>query len=106
MIAHSTVKRTDRRQMLELFEFTTAKKPQLARLRRRIKEVIYGRRPAVKIYSSRLQSELWLVNEGLADPADAVFAGKAITMRVLAELMLEQDKSAQILQEILCKTPC
>jgi hypothetical protein len=91
MIAHSTANRTDQ-QMLELFEFTTAKKPERARLRRRIKEVIYGRRPAVKIYSSRLQSELWLVNEGLADPADALFAGKAITMQVLAELMLEQDK--------------
>jgi len=78
--------------MLELFEFTTAKKPEQARLRRRIKEVIYGRRPAVKIYSSRLQSELWLVNEGLADPADALFAGKVITMQLLAELMLEQEK--------------
>jgi len=97
MIAHSTVSRTDRQsqQMLELFEFTTAKKPQHARLRRRIKEVIYGRRPAVKIYSSRLKSELWLVNEGLADPADALFAGKAITMRVLAELMQEQEKAAK-----------
>ncbi len=105
MIPRSTLNRTDQ-QILELFEFTTAKKPDRARLRRRIKEVINGQRPAVKIYSSRLQSELWLVNEGLADPADAVFAGKAITMRVLAELMLEQEKSTQILQEILNKKPC
>jgi len=105
MIAHSTVKQTDQ-QMLELFEFTTAKKPECARLRRRIKEVILGRRPSLRIYSSRLQSEFWLVNEGLADPDAVVFAGKAITMRQLAELMLEQEKSTQILQEILSRMPC
>jgi hypothetical protein len=105
MITRSVTNRTDQ-HLLDLFDFTTVKKPERARLRRRIKEVIYGRRPAVKIYSSRLQSELWLVNEGLVDPADAVFAGKAITMQVLAELMLEREKSTQILQEILRRTPC
>jgi len=93
MIARSTISRTDQ-QVIDLFEFTTVKKPErvlhseLIRLRRRIREVIYGQRPAVKIYSTRLQTDLWLVNEGLVDPLDTAFEGKAVTMQVLAEFML------------------
>jgi hypothetical protein len=74
-------------------------------LRSRIRDVIDGRRSFIRVYSTRLQCDFWLVNEGLADPAAEMFGGKAITMQVLAELMLEQDKSVQILKELLSRIP-
>jgi hypothetical protein len=96
MIARSMASRTGQ-HVMDLLEFSTAKKPERAKLRRRIKEVIYGQRPAVKLYSQRLHSDLWLVNEGLVDPAAEMFQGKAITMQVLAELMLVDGEPSPIL---------
>lgn len=101
MIAHSMVSPADQ-QVLDLFEFTVSKKPERAlyphpiRLRRKIREVIYGQRPAIKLYSTRLKTDFWLVNEGLADPLDTAFEGKAVTMQALAEFMLNAGANFDI----------
>jgi hypothetical protein len=56
-------------------------------VKRRLNEVIFGKRSYLNVYSEYLQASLCFVNEGLVDPADPMFKGKAITMEMLAEIM-------------------
>jgi len=64
-------KRRDRRQLLA----------------RRLKEVVYGKRPAVKVYSQTLQKHLWIINEALTDAGR--YDGEAVTLEDLAEIVSE-----------------
>ena len=64
---------------------STAQKRRLLSLK--LREVIYGQCPAIKVYSKKLQTDLWFVNEGLVDPLDKTFGNKVITTEKLAELM-------------------
>ena len=60
-------------------------------LKRKLGEVIMGQRAFLRLHSESLQTDFWVVNEGLTDPADRLFSGKVITMAILAEIMTSQQ---------------
>jgi hypothetical protein len=62
-------KRRDRRQLLA----------------RKLREVIYGKRAAVSVYSQTLHKHLWIINEALTDPGR--YEGEAVTMEDLVEII-------------------
>jgi hypothetical protein len=57
-------------------------------LKRKLREVILGKRSYLSVHSEALQTNFWFVNEGLVDPADRMFNGNVITMEMLAEIMI------------------
>jgi len=69
-------------------------------LKRKLSEVIRGRRPYLNVYSKALKTNFWFVNEGLTNPIDKMFAGKVITMEMLAEIMSAQQPVLQIVEEM------
>jgi hypothetical protein len=71
---------------LEIFDTPVRNRP-MRQLRRRLNQVLLGKRPALRVYSKTLQTDFWFVNEGLADPADRRFSGKVVTMEMLVEIM-------------------
>jgi hypothetical protein len=64
-------KRRDRRQLLA----------------RKLKEVMYGKRPAVRVYSQTLQKNLWIINEALTDPRR--YDGETVTLEKLVEVLCQ-----------------
>ena len=96
------MKEKDRQQTLDINGIVAPRRRQKDRLlRHRLKEVLHGKRPALKVYSRRLQADLWFVNEGLADPADATFGGRVITMAGLANMMKGGTPLSQAIQALL-----
>lgn len=69
-------------------------------LKRKISEVILGQRPFLKVHSEVLQTDLWIVNEGLVNPADQTFSGKVITMEMLAEIMTARQTILRTMEEL------
>ena len=69
-------------------------------LRRRLNEVILGRRPALRLYSKTLKSDCWFVNEGLVTPENTTMPGKVITMEMLAEMIDEGGSLDHLLSDI------
>ena len=79
-------------QVLEIIETQSRKRKRRASdkqsvLKRRLNEVITGSRPALKLFSKKLQADVWFINEGLVDLDKEVFQGRIITMAMLAEMM-------------------
>ena len=70
-------------------------------LRRRLNEVILGRRPALRLYSKTLKSDCWFVNEGLVTPEYTAMPGKVITMEMLADLMNGDESLDHVLRHLL-----
>jgi hypothetical protein len=68
-------------------------------LKRMIGEVILGQRPFLKVHSEVLQTDLWIVNEGLVNPTDQTFNGKVITMEMLAEIMTAKQPILKTVEE-------
>jgi hypothetical protein len=87
-------------RVLEIFDTPAAERP-MRQLRRRLNQVILGRRPALRVYSKTLQTDFWFVNEGLADPADRRFSGKVITMEMLVEIMSSGRPFLPAIRELL-----
>jgi hypothetical protein len=69
-------------------------------LKRKIGEVILGQRPFLKVHSEVLQTDFWIVNEGLVNPADQTFNGKVITMEMLAEIMTVKQPFLRTMEEL------
>lgn len=69
-------------------------------VKRQLNEVIFGKRSYLNVYSEYLQASLWFVNEGLVDPADPMFKGKAITMEMLAEIMSANQPIFRTIEEM------
>jgi len=86
--------------VLEIFDAPGHQRP-MRQLRRRLNQVILGRRPALRVYSRTLQTDLWFVNEGLVDPADHRFAGKVVTMEMLVEIMSSGRSFLPAVRELL-----
>ena len=63
---------------------------------KQLNEVLYGMRPFLQVYSNTLQQSICFVNEGLMNPDDLNFDGKIITMEMLADIVIDQDKSPNI----------
>jgi len=86
--------------VLEIFDTPAPARP-MRQLRRRLNQVILGRRPALRVYSKTLQTDFWFVNEGLVDPADRRFSGKVVTMEMLAEIMSSRRPFLPAIRELL-----
>ncbi len=86
--------------VLEIFD-TSGQQGSIRQLRRRLNQVILGRRPALRVYSRTLQTDFWFVNEGLVDPADRRFAGKVVTMEMLVEIMSSGRPFLPAVRELL-----
>jgi hypothetical protein len=69
-------------------------------VKRRLNEVIFGKRSYLNVYSEYLQASLWFVNEGLVDPADPMFKGKIITMEMLAEILTTDQPLLRAVEEM------
>jgi hypothetical protein len=69
-------------------------------LKRKLSEVILGKRPYLNVYSDVLQADFWFVNEGLVDSTDKIFAKKVITMEMLAEIMTAQQPILRTVEEL------
>jgi len=69
-------------------------------LKRKLSDVILGRRSYLNVYSDVLQTDFWFVNEGLVDPTDKMFAKKVITMEMLAEIMTAQQPILRTVEEL------
>ena len=69
-------------------------------LKRKLSEVILGNRPYLNVYSDVLKTNFWFVNEGLVDPTDKMFAEKAITMEMLAEIMSSNQPILRTVEEL------
>ena len=85
---------------LEIFDTPVRERPP-RHLQRRLHQVILGRRPALRVYSKILQTDFWFVNEGLADPADRRFSGRAVTMEMLVALMSSGRPFLPAIRELL-----
>ena len=77
-------------QQPDIFEVLSGGKRRKRRegrqlLARKIKEVIYGKRSAVRVYSQTLQKHLWIINEALTDPGR--YEGETVTMEDLVEII-------------------
>jgi hypothetical protein len=82
-------------QQPDIFELLSGSKIRKRRdrrqlLARKLREVIYGKRPAVRVYSQTLQKQLWIINEALTDPGR--YDGQAVTLEALAKALFE-DKN-------------
>ena len=96
------IKENDRQQRLDIKGIVPPRRRQKERpLRRKLREVLHGQRSALKVYSRRLQADLWFINEGLADPSDPVFGGRVITMAGLANMMKGGSPLHQAIQALL-----
>ena len=69
-------------------------------LKRKLGEVILGQRAFLKVRSESLQTDFWVVNEGLVDPADKMFNGKVITMDMLAEIMASRQPVLRTVEDL------
>jgi len=69
-------------------------------LKRKLSEVILGKRPYLSVYSDVLQTDFWFVNEGLVDSTDKIFVKKVITMEMLAEIMTAQQPILRSVEEL------
>jgi hypothetical protein len=69
-------------------------------VKRKLSEVILGKRSYLKVYSERLQTTFWFVNEGLADPTDKMFNGNVITMEMLAEIISTDQPIRRTVEEL------
>ena len=69
-------------------------------LKRKLSEVILGKRPYLNVNSDVLQTDFWFVNEGLVDPTDKMFAKKVITMEMLVEIMTAQQPILRTVEEL------
>ncbi len=83
---------TPQQQVLEIVQAPIRQRKRRASdkqsvLKRRLNEVITGSRPALKLFSKKLQTDIWFINEGLVDLDKEVFSGRVITMAMLAEMM-------------------
>jgi hypothetical protein len=93
-------------EMIDLFPQTKKEKTNRSgqqkqrALKRKLSEVILGKRSYLNVYSDVLQTDFWFVNEGLADPADKIFAEKVITMEMLAEIMSAQQPILRTVEEL------
>jgi len=67
----------------------------------RLNEVIYGRKAFLHVYSNTLQQPICFVNEGLLNPVDLDFDGKVITMKMLADIVSNEEQVLHNLQDIL-----
>jgi hypothetical protein len=76
-------------EVLEIFGLSPQNKRKRSahRLKYKLREVVFGHRSALKVYSNTLRTDFWFVNEGLVDPSDAAFEGKAVTMEMLAKML-------------------
>ena len=86
--------------VLEIFDTPVREQPT-RHLRRRLHQVILGQRKALRVYSKILQTDFWFVNEGLVDPADRRFSGKAVTMEMLVELISSGRPFLPAIRELL-----
>jgi len=94
-------------EIIDLFPQTKKEKgksshPQKQRwVKRKLNEVILGKRSYIKVYSEILQTNFWFINEGLTDPTDSMFNGNVITMEMLAELMVADQSILRSIEEML-----
>jgi hypothetical protein len=93
-------------EMIDLFPQTKREErkrsdQQKQRLvKRKLSEVILGKRSCLKVYSESLQTTFWFVNEGLVDPTDKMFDGNVITMEMLAEIMITNQPALKIIEKL------
>ena len=89
--------KSQKTEVIDLFPQTKKKERKRAEdnkhriLKRKLSEVIIGQRAFLKVHSESLQTDFWVVNEGLVDPADRLFNGKVITMAILAGIMASRQ---------------
>jgi len=104
MVTSSIIANPDQRT-LDLLEVSSPQKKRIRKdpadkqrrlLARKLYEVMHGQRPAVKVYSTKLQTHFWLVNEGLANPEDEKFGGNVISMEKLAKIYAEEKLAAAV----------
>lgn len=96
----------DQQQVLEIFDVTRTPKPQIhRRLKKRLTDVILGRRPMLRVYSATLKTDFWFINEGLVSLSDLSPPGKVITMEMLAAIMTDECTLVQTVQQILSGKP-
>jgi hypothetical protein len=89
-------------QTLEIFDIYPRRQrrtPQM--LQRKLKEVIFGKRKALRVYSQTLKTNIWFVNEGLINPSEKNFDGAVITMERLAEVLADGHPPSQLANDIL-----
>ena len=79
---------------------TTRKRQDQRILKRKLGEVILGRRPFLKVYSDALRTDIWFVNEGMVNPSDPLFVNRAITMNRLAEIIDSQDTVLKTVEKL------
>lgn len=104
MVTDHVRNKTEQRA-LEIFPAPAAKNQRSATdrkriLRRRLNEVILGRRPALRLYSKALKSDCWFVNEGLVKPESTTMPGKVITMEMLADMIDEGGSFDHLLSDV------
>jgi len=93
-------------EIIDLFPQTKKEKDKRSEqqkqrsLKRKLSEVILGKRPYLNVYSDVLQINFWFVNEGLVDPTDEMFVKKVITMEMLAEIMSANQPAFKIIEEL------
>ena len=92
---------TTNQQTLEIFDIHPRRRRTPHTLQRKLKEVIFGKRKALRVYSQTLQTNIWFVNEGLIDPSDKNFNGAVITMTRLAEILADGQSASQLVNSIL-----
>jgi hypothetical protein len=96
------IRQNPEQQVLEILDLAAQKKRTRSAhqkqriLKHKLSQVLLGQCSALKVHSKTLQMDLWFVNEGLADPFDAVYEGKVVTMEMLARMLsdtvhLEQE---------------
>ena len=73
-------------------------------LKRKLSEVILGKRSYLNVYSDGLQTTFWFVNEGLVDPTDKMFDANVITMEMLAEIMTAQQPVLKTVKDFFGST--
>ena len=92
----------DQQQVLEIFDMRRAPKPDRQRLfKKRLTDVILGRRPMLRVYSATLKTGFCFINEGLISPGDLSPADKVITMEMLAAIMTDECTPVQTVQQML-----
>ena len=98
--------KSQKTEITDLFPQTKKKERKRAEdhkhriLKRKLGEVILGRRAFLKVRSESLQTDFWVINEGLVDPADKMFNGKVITMDMLAEIMTAHQPVLKAVEEL------
>ena len=87
---------TTNQHTLEIFDIHSRRRHTPHMLQRKLKEVIFGKRKALRVYSKALKTNIWFVNEGLVDPSDKNFNGAVITMAHLAEVLSDDQPASQL----------